>query len=102
MFARLESPEMLAIQRTGSTMTMASSRAQQATFEADGVERQAQLNGRSSKVTPILIGNQLGVTIRFLTLEGHESRQQNRSKFGSQIHKRGPQRPHREKLFIVQ
>jgi YMGG-like Gly-zipper len=61
MFARLESPEMLAIQRSGSTMTMASSRAQQATFEADGVERQEQRNGRSSKVTATLVGNQLGV-----------------------------------------
>ena len=61
MFARLESPEMLALQRSGSTMTMASSRAQQATFEADGVERQEQLNGRSSKVTATLVGNQLGV-----------------------------------------
>jgi hypothetical protein len=61
MFARLESPEMLAMQRSGSTMTMASSRAQQATFEADGVERQEQLNGRSSKVTATLSGNQLGV-----------------------------------------
>ena len=61
MFARLESPEILAIQRRGSTMTMASSRAQQATFEADGVERQEQLNGRSSKVTATLTGNQLGV-----------------------------------------
>lgn len=61
MFERLESPEMLAIQRTGSTMAMASSRAQQATFEADGVERQEQLNGRSSKVTATLSGDQLGV-----------------------------------------
>ena len=61
MFARLESPEMLAMQRIGSTMTMASSRAQQATFEADGIERQEQLNGRSSKVTATLVGNQLGV-----------------------------------------
>lgn len=61
MFARLESPEMLAIERRGSTMTMASSRAQQSTFEADGVERQEQLNGRSSKVTATLNGDQLGV-----------------------------------------
>lgn len=61
MFARLESPEMLAIQRSGSTMTLASSRAQQSTFEADGVERQEQLNGRSSRVTATLIGDQLGV-----------------------------------------
>jgi hypothetical protein len=62
MFARLESPEMLAIERRGSTMTMASSRAPQSTFEADGVERQEQLsNGRSSRVTATLSGDQLGV-----------------------------------------
>src|ERR1041385_2349694 len=36
MFARLESPELLAIERRGSTMTMASSRAPQSTFEANG------------------------------------------------------------------
>ncbi|HVS83001.1 MAG TPA: hypothetical protein VHE60_14835 [Pyrinomonadaceae bacterium] len=63
MLARLESPEMLAIERRGSTMTMASSRAQQSTFEADGVERQEQLsNGRSSRVTATLRGDQLGVS----------------------------------------
>jgi hypothetical protein len=62
MFARLESPEMLAIERRGSIMTMASSNAPQATFEADGVERQEQLsNGRSSRVTATLTGDQLGV-----------------------------------------
>jgi hypothetical protein len=61
MFARLESPEMLAIQRTGSTMSMASSRAQQSTFEADGVERQEQVNGQTSRVTATLTGDQLGV-----------------------------------------
>jgi hypothetical protein len=59
MFARLESPEMLAIERQGSTMTMASSRAPQSTFQADGVERQEQLNGRSSRVTGSLNGDQL-------------------------------------------
>ena len=63
MFARLESPEMLAIDRRGSTMTMASSRAQQSTFEADGVARQEQFsNGRSSRVTATLQGDQLGVS----------------------------------------
>ena len=61
MLARLESPEMLAIERHGSTMTMASSRAQQSTFEADGVEHQEQLNGRSSRVTATLTSDQLGV-----------------------------------------
>ena len=61
MFARLESPEMLAIQRRGSTMTMASSRAQQSTFEADGVEREEQVSGRPSRVIATLTGDQLGV-----------------------------------------
>lgn len=63
MFARLESPEMLAIERRGSTMTIASSRAQQWTFEADGVERQEQIsNGRSNQVTATLLGDQLAVS----------------------------------------
>ena len=61
MLARLESPEMLAIERRGSTITMASSRAPQSTFEADGVERQEQLNGRTSRVTATLRGDQLVV-----------------------------------------
>jgi hypothetical protein len=61
MFARLESPEMLAIERRGSTMTMASSRAPQSTFEANGVERQEDVSGRSSRVTASLNGDQLAV-----------------------------------------
>ncbi len=61
MLARLESPEMLAIERRGSTITMASSRAPQSTFEADGVERQEQLNGRASRVIATLSGDQLVV-----------------------------------------
>lgn len=61
MLARLESPEMLAIERRGSTLTMASSLAPQSTFEADGVERQEQLNGRISRVTATLRGEQLVV-----------------------------------------
>lgn len=62
LLARLESPEMLAIERRGLTMTMASSRAPQSTFEADGVARQEQLNGRSSRVIATLRGDQLGVS----------------------------------------
>lgn len=63
MLARLESPEMLAIERSNSTVTMASTRARQSTFEADGIERQEQLsNGRSSRVTATLRGDQLGVS----------------------------------------
>src|ERR1041385_2112282 len=61
MFARLESPEMLAIERRGLTMSLASSRAQQSTFEVNGVERQEQINGRASNVTASLNGDQLSV-----------------------------------------
>ena len=61
MIARLESPQMLAIERNNSTMSMASTRAQRSTFEADGVERQEQLNGRTSRVTATLRGDQLAV-----------------------------------------
>jgi uncharacterized membrane protein len=63
MLARLESPDMLAIERLGSTITLASSRARQATFEADGQEHQEQLpSGRSSRVTATLQGEQLTVS----------------------------------------
>ena len=63
VLARLESPEMLAIQRSNSTVTLASSRARQSTFEADGVARQEQLsNGRSTRVTVTLREDQLIVS----------------------------------------
>ena len=59
VLARLESPEMLMIERHGTTMTIASSLAPQSTFEADGRERQEQLpNGRSTKVIATLRGEQ--------------------------------------------
>jgi uncharacterized protein YcfJ len=61
IIARLESPQMLAIERNNSTLSMASTRAQRSTFEADGVERQEQLNGRTSRVTATLRGDQLAV-----------------------------------------
>ncbi|HEY6045980.1 MAG TPA: YMGG-like glycine zipper-containing protein, partial [Pyrinomonadaceae bacterium] len=62
MFARLESPEMLAIDRRGNTITMASTRAPQSTFDADGVERQELLsNGRTNRVTATLNGDQLAI-----------------------------------------
>lgn len=61
IIARLESPQMLAIERNNSTMSMASTRAERSTFEADGVERQEQLNGRTSRVTATLRGEQLAV-----------------------------------------
>lgn len=63
ILARLESPEMLTIERRGTTMTIASSLAPQSTFEADGRERQEQLsNGRWTKVTATLRGEQLEVS----------------------------------------
>ena len=62
MFARLESPQTLAIERNNATITIASSRAQRSSFEADGVERQEQINGRTSRVTATLRGDQLAVS----------------------------------------
>ena len=63
ILARLESPEMLMIERRGITMTIASSLAPKSTFEADGRERQEQLpNGRWTKVTATLRGEQLVVS----------------------------------------
>jgi hypothetical protein len=63
IIARLESPQMLAIERRGSTVTIASSLAPQTTFEADARERQEQLgNGRSTRVTATLRGEQLVVS----------------------------------------
>jgi hypothetical protein len=63
LLTRLESPQMLAIERRGSTVTVASSLAARATFEADGRERQEQVgNGPSTRVTATLRGEQLVVT----------------------------------------
>jgi len=63
ILARLESPEMLMLDRRGTTMTIASSLAPRSTFEADGRERQEQLpNGKSTKVTATLRGEQLVVS----------------------------------------
>ncbi|MCA1576658.1 MAG: hypothetical protein LC794_04755 [Acidobacteria bacterium] len=63
ILARLESPEMLMIERRGTTMNIASTLAPQSTFEADGRERQEQLpNGRSTKVIATLRGEQLVVS----------------------------------------
>jgi hypothetical protein len=57
---RLESPEMIAIERTGNSVTIASSRAPQTTFDASGAERREQLpNGTYSRVTTQINGDQL-------------------------------------------
>jgi hypothetical protein len=58
--SRLESPDQLAIEVRGRTVTIASSRAPQITFEADGTERmEATSDGRSTRARATLTGNQL-------------------------------------------
>jgi len=60
---RLEAPESLAIERDGRTITMASSRAAQVTFEADGREQFEQSrNGRRVRTTATLSGDRLVVS----------------------------------------
>ena len=57
---RLEAPEMLAIERDGRNVTIASSRAPQVTVEADGRDRIEQTpRGRSVHVNASLTGDQL-------------------------------------------
>ncbi|HKR01915.1 MAG TPA: hypothetical protein VJT09_14640 [Pyrinomonadaceae bacterium] len=61
--ARLESPTNLAIDRRGRNVTIASSRAPQFTFEANGIENtETGANGRVVRVRSILNGDQLVVT----------------------------------------
>ncbi|HET9786877.1 MAG TPA: YMGG-like glycine zipper-containing protein [Pyrinomonadaceae bacterium] len=61
--ARLESPDQLAIEVRGRTVTIASSRAPQITFEADGSERlEATRDGRTTRARATLTGNQLIVS----------------------------------------
>jgi YmgG-like glycine-zipper protein len=60
---RLEAPESLAIERRGRTVTIASSRAPQITFEADGREQTEQTrNGRSMRTRTTLSGDQLTIS----------------------------------------
>ncbi|HEV8484012.1 MAG TPA: hypothetical protein VGV87_10755 [Blastocatellia bacterium] len=60
---RLDSPEALAIARQGRNITVASSRAPQVTFEADGRTRTEQTpRGRTVSVSAALLGDQLVVS----------------------------------------
>lgn len=60
---RLSAPEMLAIERRGRNITLASSLAPVATFEADGREKvEPTTPGRSVRVKASLIGDQLIVS----------------------------------------
>ena len=59
---RMVAPDMLAIERNGNNVTIASSRAPQTTFVANGVENREQMpNGRYSRVLAQLNGDQLTV-----------------------------------------
>lgn len=59
---RLESPEELAIERSGRTITIASSRSPRVTLEADGQSRTEETpNGRAVTVTAALVGDQLTI-----------------------------------------
>jgi hypothetical protein len=63
LIRRLDSPEMLAIDRNGRRITIASSRAPDVTFEADGRTRVEQTRrGRTVRVTARLVGDQLTVS----------------------------------------
>ena len=60
---RMDSPEVMAIERQGRNITMASSRGPQVTFEADGRTRTEQTpRGRTVRVSAALLGDQLIVS----------------------------------------
>ncbi|MGB7923791.1 MAG: glycine zipper family protein, partial [Pyrinomonadaceae bacterium] len=63
LITRLESPDVIAIERNGSNVTIASSRSPQITFEANGRENtEYTQNGRSIRTVAALNGDQLSVT----------------------------------------
>ena len=60
---RLQAPETMAIDRNGASVTMASSRGRQVTFDADGqVRREEGPAGRNISTRAVLTGDQLAVT----------------------------------------
>lgn len=62
LLRRLDPPEMLAIDQRGNNVTIASSRAQQINFVADGREQvETGQNGRTIRVRASLVGDQLTV-----------------------------------------
>jgi hypothetical protein len=63
LMRRLEAPDQIAIERRGRTVTIASTRAPQITFDADGVERtETRPSGRTVRTVASLNGNQLIVS----------------------------------------
>jgi hypothetical protein len=63
LMARIEVPEMIALERRGRTVTLASSRAPQTTFEADGREHLEQYpnSNLTSRVRVTMNGDQLTI-----------------------------------------
>jgi hypothetical protein len=63
LLARIEAPEMIALERQGRTVTLASSRAPQTTFEADGREHVEQYpnSNRTSRIRASLSGGQFTI-----------------------------------------
>src|SRR5262249_56580793 len=62
LLRRLEAPETLAIDRRWRTVTMASTRAPQVTFEANGIETvETTRNGRERRTRVTLTGDRLSV-----------------------------------------
>src|SRR5207253_11487234 len=64
LLRRMEAPDMLSIDRQGRTITLASSKAPQMTFDADGQEHIEQFpnSQRTMRVTSNLVGDQLTIT----------------------------------------
>jgi hypothetical protein len=63
LLRRLDPPEMLAIERRGSTVTIGSTRAPQINFVADGREQvETNANGRTVRVRASIVGDQLSIT----------------------------------------
>ena len=60
--ARLESPDQIAIELRGREVTLASSRAPQITFSADGIERVDSTEGQTVRARATLNGDQLIVS----------------------------------------
>lgn len=61
---RLNSPEMLAIEKVGTRVTMASTLAPQVTFEANGVPR-SEVNARGRTMTTTVRANNGGMSIQY-------------------------------------
>jgi len=63
LLRRLDPPQMLAIDRRGSSVTIASSRAPQISFVADGREQvETTANGRTIRVRSQIVGDELSIS----------------------------------------